>query len=108
MAKVMLKRVGILSVAKWQALLMFLFGMLSGLYQTLYYIYSDRSNIRYAGFFLLITPVATGIMGFVASVVGGLIYNALAGSVGGMVLYLEDTETEFLPPPPPTEFLNLS
>jgi hypothetical protein len=108
MAKVMLKRVGILSVAKWQALLMFLFGLLSGLYQWVVLLISHQSDRHYAIAYVVVYPIAWAIMAFVAAALGGLIYNALAGSVGGMVLYLEDTETEFLPPPPPTEFLNLS
>ncbi|HEY0547765.1 MAG TPA: hypothetical protein VGC91_20465 [Pyrinomonadaceae bacterium] len=107
MTRMMLKRVGILSVAKWQALLMFILGILSGLYEALSLIYINRANIRYAGYYILITPVAWSILAFIATALGGLLYNALAESVGGMVLYLEDTETEFLPPPPPTEFLNL-
>ena len=39
-------------------------------------------------------------MGFVAGIIGALIYNAVAGIVGGVKLELEGVHQEYAPPPP--------
>jgi hypothetical protein len=100
MAKMMLKRVGVLSVAKWQTLI----GVFSGIFIGIFYSYSygqgQASRILY---YLVSSPVIYGIVTFLSTVICGHIYNALAGTLGGMLLEFEEVATETpLPPSPPS------
>ena len=104
MAKVMLKRVGILSVAKWQCFLSLLFGFITGIIFGAYaYMVTGLTVPQVLIIYLILFPIAYGVIGFVSSLIGGVIYNSLAGTVGGMLMEFEEVPTEKpLPPPPPS------
>lgn len=104
MAKVMLKRVGILSVAKWQTLLMFICGIFAAIFYGVTLLFYGIRDIKLITFYTISLPLTYGLIGFITTVIGGFIYNAFADSIGGMILELETVEKEFLPPPPPQEF----
>jgi hypothetical protein len=100
----MLKRVGILSVAKWQAVLGVLSGLFAGVVNAAYYWFYYRT----AGGFLILwylfgTPVVYGVSTFLATVIGGAVYNSLAGTLGGMVLEFDSPRDEYDTPPRPSE-----
>jgi hypothetical protein len=46
-------------------------------------------------------PLVYGVMGFVMGAIGALIYNAVAGIIGGVKFELEGVQQEYAPPPPP-------
>jgi hypothetical protein len=98
MSKVVLKRVGILSVAKWQALV----GAATGFFMGILYSYSYGEGRGGAILYYLIsTPIFYGVISFLATALCGLIYNAAAGTVGGILLEFEDATSARLPPLPP-------
>jgi hypothetical protein len=91
---VVLKRIGILSLAKLEAILMAIFGLIMGLF---YAIFSSLLNsaefttetvIDFGWWGVLIFPIFYGIMGFVTGIVGALFYNLVAKWVGGVKLEL--------------------
>ena len=46
-------------------------------------------------------PIFYGILGFVMGMISALVYNVLAGIVGGIKFDLEGVQQEYAPPPPP-------
>jgi len=50
---------------------------------------------------MIAIPITYGILGFVMGAIGALIYNAVAGIVGGVKFELEGVQHEYAPPPPP-------
>ena len=49
-------------------------------------------------------PLFYGLMGFIAGAIGALIYNIVAGMVGGVKFELEGVQQEYAPPPPPHQW----
>ena len=51
---------------------------------------------------MIAIPVMYGIIGFVAGIIGALVYNVAAGIVGGLELELENMDggTTYAPPAP--------
>ena len=49
-------------------------------------------------------PLMYGLMGFIMGAVGALVYNGLAGVVGGVKFELEGVQHEYAPPPPPHQW----
>jgi len=45
-----------------------------------------------------------GVLGFIMGAIGALIYNAVAGIIGGIKFELEGVQQEYAPPPPPHEW----
>jgi hypothetical protein len=102
----MLKRVGILSVAKWQAFLGVISGVFAGVVNATYYWAYYRTAGGYMIlWYLLGTPVIYGVSLFLATTIGGVVYNSLAGSLGGMVLEFDSPKDEYDLPPQPSEEL---
>jgi hypothetical protein len=100
----MLKRIGILSVAKWQTLIGLLSGLFAGVaYAGWYCIYYRTLSVGVASWYLLTTPILYGVVTFLATVIGGVVYNSLAGSLGGMVLEFDSPRDEYDQPPQPSE-----
>ncbi len=49
-------------------------------------------------------PIFYGVLGFIMGAIGALIYNGVAGIVGGMKFELEGVQQEYAPPPPPHQW----
>jgi hypothetical protein len=97
MKKLRLKRIGILSVAKWQGLLWSVGGFFMGVLYGYSYSGGRPGVILY---YLISSTIIYGLIGFLATAICGLIYNATAGTVSGIQLEFEDEATSRLPPPP--------
>lgn len=119
MAEMMIKRVGVLSVAKIYGMLTTVFGLIIGVIYGLSLIVlgafmsSMSSSGQGAmgappiimGFVAMIAfPIIYGIIGFIAGAIGSLIYNVAAGIVGGVELELEPTTPSYGAPPPPQQW----
>ncbi len=118
MAEMTIRRVGVLSLAKIQGLLMLVIGLIIGvIYGLIFMIFGaaltsvmpkDESQAIGAGGTVLIgliimiaIPITYGLLGFIGGAIGGLIYNALAGIVGGIKIDLEGSmPAAYMPPQP--------
>jgi len=118
MAEMTIRRVGVLSLAKIQGLLMLVIGLIIGvIYGLIFMIFGAalasvmpkvESQAIGAGGTVLIglimmiaIPITYGLLGFIGGAIGGLIYNALAGIVGGIKIDLEGSmPAAYMPPPP--------
>ncbi len=104
LARLMLRRVGILSVAKWQAFLGLLSGVFLGVVNAGYYwVYYRTASGFWVLWYLLGTPVLHAVVLFLVSVIGWAVYNSLAGTLGGMVLEFDNPRDEYDSPPQPSE-----
>ncbi|HST53906.1 MAG TPA: hypothetical protein VLJ61_18010 [Pyrinomonadaceae bacterium] len=104
MARMMLKRVGILSVAKWQTFLGLLSGLFAGVVYAGYYsVYYRTMSVGVISWYLLGTPIIYGGVAFLATLIGGAVYNSLAGTIGGMILEFDNPRDEYDAPPQPSE-----
>jgi len=118
MAEMTIRRVGVLSLAKIQGLLMLVIGLIIGvIYGLIFMIFGaaltsvmpkDESQAIGAGGTVLIgliimiaIPITYGLLGFIGGAIGGLIYNALAGIAGGIKIDLEGSMPSAYVPPPP-------
>jgi hypothetical protein len=117
MAEMTIRRFGVLSVAKMYGLLMFIFGLIFGVLYGLFFIIfgaamsalgtgSDAttggvSSVVVGIFMMIGIPIMYGVIGFIAGAIGALIYNAMAGIIGGVKFDLEGVQQEYAPPPPP-------
>src|SRR3712207_7344127 len=114
MAKMQIKRVGVLSVAKIFTITMAALGLLIGLFYGLILmtIGAAQMNMRggaagvgfgvVGGFMaMLFIPVFYGAIGFIAGLIYGFLYNFAAGLVGGIELELENLEPPLSAPPTP-------
>jgi len=117
MAEMTIKRFGVISVAKMYGLLMFIFGLVFGVIYGLILIVfgaaisalgpgSDATaggvSTVVMGIAMMIgLPLVYGVMGFVMGAIGALIYNGVAGIIGGIKFELEGVQQEYAPPPPP-------
>jgi hypothetical protein len=120
MAEMTIRRVGVFSVAKIQALLAFVIGLLMGVIYGLFFMIFGAAISSMAprggdqamgglgsiavGLLMMIGfPIFAGIMGFLGGAINGLIYNIAAGVVGGIKLDLEAT-SGYMPPPAPQQW----
>ena len=121
MAEMTVRRVGVLSLAKMQGLLMFVMGLIIGVIYGLFFMLFGAAMSSLAprgesqamggvssiviGLILMIAvPIFYGIIGFVGGAIGGFIYNIAAGIVGGIKLDLEGAQMQYAPPPPPQQW----
>jgi len=120
MAEMTIRRFGVFSVAKIQGLLMFIFGLIIGVIYGLIFIVLGASMMAFSprgdaaaggigpvamGIIMMITiPIFYGVLGFIGGAIGALVYNALAGIIGGVKFDLEGTQHEYAPPPPPNQW----
>ena len=117
MAEMTVRRVGVLSLAKIQGFLMFIFGLIIGvLYGLIIMIFgaaitslAPRDEGGAAGgigtiviglILMIAVPIFYGLMGFVGGAIGALIYNIAARFVGGIKIDLESDAPAYSPPPP--------
>lgn len=116
MAEMTIRRFGVISVAKMYGLLMFIFGLIFGVIYGLILIVLGASlsalgprdataggvSTVVMGVAMMIgLPIFYGILGFIMGAIGALIYNAVAGIIGGVKFELEGVQQEYAPPPPP-------
>jgi hypothetical protein len=115
MAEMIVRRVGVLSVAKIEGLLMMVIGLIIGvIYGLIFMIFgaamsslAPREGQAMGGvgsvviglIIMVAVPIFYGVLGFVGGAIGALIYNAAAGIVGGIKLDLE-SEIPYAPAPP--------
>lgn len=114
MAEMTVKRVGILSVAKIQSLLMFVIGLIIGVVYGLIFIIFGAALTALApngqnqaiggvstvviGVMMMIAfPLLYALIGFIGGAIGAGIYNIAASFVGGIKLELEGPA--YAPPP---------
>lgn len=89
---VTLKRIGVLSMAKLEAVILAIMGLLQGLFFAVFGALlgaaGDMASFGIgAGFGLLaiiFLPIIYGIMGFIMGAIGAFVYNIIAGAVGGI------------------------
>ncbi len=121
MAEMTIRRFSVFSVAKMQALLMFVMGLIIGVIYGLFFMLfgaalsalatrgEDQamggvSSIVIGLMFMIGFPIVYGLIGFIAGAIGALIYNIAAGIVGGIKFELEGTTPTYAPPPPPQQW----
>lgn len=118
MAQMTIRRFGVISVAKIYALLSFVLGLIIGVIYGLFFILFGAAMTAAGGGgpdaaaggistvviglgMMIGLPLFYGIFGFIMGAISALIYNALAGVVGGVKFDLEAVQQEYAPPPPP-------
>ena len=96
MAKVQLKRIGVFSLAKLQAILMAFVGLIIGIFSTVLEAMLGMF-LGFPGFgmglgflSIVILPVIYAIFGFVSGAIGAFLYNLIAKWVGGIELEFEE------------------
>lgn len=121
MAEMTIRRFGVISVAKMYGFIMFIFGLIFGvLYGLILILFgaamtaasSEGLNTAAGGVSSVVMglgimigmPVIYGFLGFIMGAIGALIYNTLAGIVGGVKFELEGVQHEYAPPPPPHQW----
>jgi hypothetical protein len=116
MAEMTIRRFGVISVAKIYGLLTFLIGLIVGVIYGLVLILFGAAMSAIApgreataggistvviGIIMMIAfPIMYGLLGFISGAIGALIYNAVAGIIGGIKLELEGVQQEYAAPPP--------
>ena len=121
MAEMTIRRFGVLSVAKIYGLLTFLIGLIVGVIYGLVLILFGAAMSAIApgreataggistvviGIVMMIAfPIMYGLLGFISGAIGALIYNAVAGIIGGIKLELEGVQQEYAAPPPPHQWV---
>ena len=116
MAKMQVKRVGVLSYAKITAVTMAAFGLIFGVIYGLIFMVVGGAMIAGGGrgsagagassvviglIMMVAIPIFYGILGFLAGALGGVIYNVASGFVGGIELELENVGDSYGAPPSP-------
>lgn len=120
MAEMTIRRFGVISVAKMYGLLMFLFGLIFGVIYGLILIVfgaaisamgpgrdaaaGGMGTVAMGVGMMIGLPLFYGILGFIMGAIGALIYNAVAGVIGGVKFELEGVQDEYAPPPPPHQW----
>jgi hypothetical protein len=120
MAEMTIKRFGVFSVAKMYGLLLFVFGLVIGVIYGLILIVFGAAmsslgpgNDALAGgvstvvmgvIMMIALPIMYGVFGFIGGAIGALIYNVMAGIIGGVKFELEAVQQEYAPPPPPHQW----
>ena len=117
MAKVQIKRMGVLSCAKIYSITLAAMGLIIGVIYGLIFMVvggammagggrdsgmAGGSSIVIGLVMMIAIPVFYGIIGFIGGIIGGLVYNVAAGVVGGLELELENMDggTNYAPPAP--------
>lgn len=94
---VILRKIGVLSLAKIETILMAIFGLILGLFYGILSSFvnltesvtSATSNSLVLGWWsVLVFPVLYAVIGFAAGAIGALLYNMISKWVGGVELDL--------------------
>jgi len=98
MAKVELRRIGVVSAGKIVGLMYGVFGIIAALFFVVYMLVISLLGVAlsrsllalfpavFGVAFIFLLPVMYGLMGFVLGCLGALIYNFIAGKIGGLEL----------------------
>ncbi len=118
MAQVTITKFGILSVAKVQAVLMAIFGLIIGIMYGLIFMIMGASMLSAAGrsgtgaaggsvviglVMMIAIPIFYGVIGFISGIIGALVYNLVAGIAGGIQMEIEGDSIGLLNPPNPPQ-----
>lgn len=111
MAKMVIKSVGVLSVAKVQGLIMAAIGLVFGIIYGLIFILFGAAMMAARGrgggvigaggsvvaglVFMIAIPIFYGILGFVIGAITGLAYNVASKYVGGLELEMESAQDSY-------------
>ena len=116
MAEMTIRRFGVLSVAKMNGILWLVFGLIVGVLYGLFFIIfgAAMSSLAPQGggmgamesvvvglIFMIAMPATYGVIGLIAGAIGALVYNMLAGIIGGIKFEIEGVQQVYAPPPPP-------
>jgi hypothetical protein len=116
MAEMTIRRFGVLSVAKMNGILWLVFGLIIGVLYGLFFIIFGAAMSSFAPegqgigatesvvvgiVFMIAIPATYGVMGLIAGAIGALVYNILAGIIGGIKFEIEGVQQAYAPPPPP-------
>ena len=91
-----LKRIGVMSMAKLEAVIMAAVGLLMGLFVAFFGALGAMMPGSEAGFLgmglglfaVIALPIAYAIFGFIGGAIGAAVYNVFAGLIGGVRLEL--------------------
>ena len=107
MAKMQIKRVGVLSCAKIYSVTLAAFGIIIGVIYGLIFMVvggammagggrdsgaAGASSLVIGLIMMVAIPVFYGVIGFIAGIIGGLVYNVASGFVGGLEIELESMD----------------
>jgi hypothetical protein len=93
--KLTLTQIGVLSLAKIQAIIGAVVGLIVGVIQTLVIFTvgtpettEQQANFvaRFGGFAIIFSPIFYGIIGFIGGAITAFVYNLVAKWIGGIVL----------------------
>ncbi|MBW2972868.1 hypothetical protein KY346_00570 [Candidatus Woesearchaeota archaeon] len=92
-----LKKIGVFSLAKIQAILMAIMGLLVGIFYAILgtamgpAMGAQGANLLHSLGLLsiVIMPIFYGVFGFISGLIGGFLYNIVAGAVGGVELHFK-------------------
>lgn len=106
MDKMMIRKVGVLSVAKIQAIILFAVSLIFAVPLGLFFIIfgligagaGGDAGFAMAGggivmglVYMIALPIMYAVIGFISGLIGALAYNLVAGMVGGIEIEVENT-----------------
>lgn len=119
MAEMTIRRFGVLSVAKMNGILWLVFGLIVGVLYGLFFMIFGAAMSSFAPegqgmgatgsvvvglIFMIAMPATYGVIGLIAGAIGALVYNVLAGIIGGVKFEIEGVQQAYAPPPPPRDW----
>jgi hypothetical protein len=117
MAQMTITRVGVLSVAKIEAAISAVLGLIIGvIYGLVVMVFGAAMMSQSSGaggsaillglLMMIGIPIFYGILGFIVGAIIALVYNVVAGFVGGLEIEVEsnDPPAYSAPPPPPQQW----
>ena len=100
MAKLLFKRVGVISVSMWQTPVYMVIGLLFAVVLGLHSMVSGELGFLSSLKYIVGMVIGYGgVGGFIATAIGCIVFNAVNRITGGISLEVEYPST--LPPPPP-------
>ena len=90
-----LKKIGVLSLAKIQAVLMFIFGLIMAVLWLIVAkmipaeLLTADIEVSFQPLSLITIPIVYAIVGFIAGAIGALLYNLIAKWIGGIEIELK-------------------
>ena len=96
--KIVVRRIGVLSLAKMMGALDALLGLIIGAFVSLFAVLgaallqSAGGSMLFGAGAIIVFPILYGIIGFITGLICGALYNLLAGAVGG--IEIEGVQTQ--------------
>jgi hypothetical protein len=100
---VTIQHLGLTSFVKWQTLGFFILGILAGILYTAWFAITGQITGWTIVWYFPMTCVVYAIMGVICSTLLGVIYNSIAGKIGGMQFDIV-THNNPVPPLPPARW----